>query len=1029
MIDMKPYIHLYTLQKSILVLTILGGLMLSGYTASAQYFGRNKPRYTSFDFKVVQTPHFEIYHYLNNDSVVDRLIINAERWYQIHQYVLRDTIAFKNPIIFYNNHADFQQTTAIGGAISPGTGGVTEGLKNRVVMPLTETLAQNNHVLGHELVHAFQYNMMRTGDSTSLSSIRNLPLWMVEGLAEYMSIGNVDAHTAMWMRDALQNDDLPTLEDMTRKMYKYFPYRYGQAFWSYVTGVWGDEAIKPLFKKTAMYGYESAIDSVLHVSADSLSKMWHQSIREHFAPYKDKQDRSLAGKSLVTLEGGEKMNVSPAVSPDGKYFTYLSEKNVFSLDLFLADASTGKVIKQLSSTVRNSQVDHFDFLESVGSWSPFGNQFIFVVYAKGRSNLAIIDVANPGKLHEFAVPGVPSFSNPVWSPDGNTIVVSGLVEGQPDLYAYDLKTKKVTQLTNDLYAELKPSWSPDGKYLIFGTDRGAANENSVLPSYRIGLLEVVTGDIETLHVFPEANNLNPVFAPDGKSFYFLSDRDGFRNLYRYDLTNEKIAQLTDYYTGISGITKFSPAITVAAQDGKIIYSYYRKNGYELYAAYPDDFTAKAVDPMAVDFTAATLPPVKAGIKPRVVNNNLRAFGNVAAIPADSVAQVPYRPKFKLDYISNTGVGVATSRYGTGLAGGVNMIFSDILGTSQLFGGVALNGEIYDFGGQFAYINQKNRLGWGAALSHIPYRYAQLGYEADTITIRDNEVPVTNAALYMQRIFEDQASVFAFLPFSTTKRIEFGGAMGRYSFRRDKYSNYYYGYNRVGQDREKLEAPGSYNLHQVNAAFVSDNSYFGIASPLTGGRARFEVQRYFGALNFYSVLADYRKYFFVNPFSIGMRLMHYGRYGGDANNDRLFPMYLGNPYYIRGYDSRALNNNIGQNGAVVNQLVGNSMLVGNLELRIPFTGPEQLSFIKSKFLLTELNLFVDGGLAYNTTLPLTTNEQGNLAFAEGRKPVLSTGISTRINLFGQLVIEPYYAFPIIDGKLSKGTFGLNFIPGW
>ncbi|MDV7401671.1 hypothetical protein RZS08_60185, partial [Arthrospira platensis SPKY1] len=60
-------------------------------------------------------------------------------------------------------------------------------------------------------MHAFQYQMILGGDSTSMESLGNLPLWMVEGLAEYMSIGRTDAHTAMWMRDAVLHDDIPTL--------------------------------------------------------------------------------------------------------------------------------------------------------------------------------------------------------------------------------------------------------------------------------------------------------------------------------------------------------------------------------------------------------------------------------------------------------------------------------------------------------------------------------------------------------------------------------------------------------------------------------------------------------------------------------------------------------------------------------------------------------------------------------------------------------------------------------------------------
>jgi hypothetical protein len=175
-----------------------------------QYFnGPNKPDYKIFEYKVFTTPHFEIYHYFNNDSVIKSLALAAEKWYERHLMIFRDTFKEKNPIIIYANHADFQQTNAISGLIGVGTGGVTESLKNRVVMPVMESAAQTDHVLGHELVHAFQYHLLLSEDSTQMRSVRNIPLWMVEGMSEYLSIGSMDPHTAMWMRDALINNDFP----------------------------------------------------------------------------------------------------------------------------------------------------------------------------------------------------------------------------------------------------------------------------------------------------------------------------------------------------------------------------------------------------------------------------------------------------------------------------------------------------------------------------------------------------------------------------------------------------------------------------------------------------------------------------------------------------------------------------------------------------------------------------------------------------------------------------------------------------
>ena len=51
----------------------------------------------------------------------------------------------------------------------------------------------------------------------------------------------------MWMRDAYLNHDIPTIRDLTQTN-KYFPYRYGEAFWSFIGSTYGDTVIIPFFK-------------------------------------------------------------------------------------------------------------------------------------------------------------------------------------------------------------------------------------------------------------------------------------------------------------------------------------------------------------------------------------------------------------------------------------------------------------------------------------------------------------------------------------------------------------------------------------------------------------------------------------------------------------------------------------------------------------------------------------------------------------------------------------------------------------
>ena len=257
----------------------------------------------------------------------------------------------KNPIILYSNHPDFQQTTALQGDIGVGTGGVTEALKNRVIMPVMELNSQTRHVLGHELVHAFQYHTLLETDSMSLENVSQVPLWMIEGMAEYLSIGKKDAFTSMWMRDAFLNRDIPSLKDLTNSN-KYFPYRYGQAFWTFIGSVYGDTTIVPLLKNTAKFGYENGLKYTLGYDDKALSGLWKNAIETQYRPIlkPDSSQIRITGTKIIDNKNAGNMNVAPAISPDGKYLAFMSEKDLFGIDLFLADAKTGKILKKLSSS-------------------------------------------------------------------------------------------------------------------------------------------------------------------------------------------------------------------------------------------------------------------------------------------------------------------------------------------------------------------------------------------------------------------------------------------------------------------------------------------------------------------------------------------------------------------------------------------------------------------------------------------------------------------------------------------------------
>ena len=1022
-----------------LFLLVLTASLLFIIDANAQYFGRNKPGYRTFDFDVLQTPNFEIYHYLENDSLLNSLSGWSEKWYNIHQKFFKDTFDLKNPVVFYNNHADFQQTNTISGQIGVGTGGVTEGLKNRVIMPIAPTLAQTDHTLGHELVHAFQYNLFLHRDTFKNSSINNVPLWMIEGMAEYLSLGSIDPNTSMWMRDALLNNDFPTLKKLSTDP-RYFPYRYGQAFWAMIGKTWGDTVLIPLLSRTARVGFDKAAESLLGYDEKTLSGMWKSIMELHFSPYLKKKADSLTGERLVYEKNSGRMNVSPSISPDGKYVAFFSEKNIFTLDLFIADANTGKTIKRLSSVVKNSNIDDFEFIESSGTWSPDSRNFAFVVFSKGSNKLAVLDVGKRRITREYSIPGVPAFSNPAWSPDGEKIVLSGSVQGISDLYLFTPESGKVEKLTDDFTANIHPAWSSDGNYIVFSQERINNGVNNKKFSFNLAILDLRNRSIRRFDVFNGAYNMNPKFSPDNQSIYFLSDVDGFRNLFRYNIGSDMVYRLTDYMTGISGITPYSPALSIS-ENGRIVYNYYLKNRYQIIAADENQFRGEEFDKYYANIEAGTLPPVN-HITLNLVDTTLYNMKQITALPEDSIKTVPYKPKFELDYISNNAsIGVSTGMYRNNLGGSINMIFSDMVGNNQLYSSLALNGEIYDFGGQVAYINQKYKVKWGSAVSHIPYRAGSMFLTRDSISFEDSMLPVNNLVLDYMRMFEDNISLFASYPLSQTKRFEGTMSSSWYYYRIDRYNNYYsLDGIAIGGSKEKLDAPKGSNYQQISLAYVEDNSYFGMTAPMQGHRSRYQLEKYFGSANIFTVLVDYRKYFYLKPMTLAFRTYNFGMFGRDAESGVLPPLYLGYPWLVRGYEDLSFTggDSLDVNTFNPSRLSGSKVSVANAELRLPLTGPERLAVIKSKWLLTDLNLFFDAGIAWNRNNNLGWNRGSDVSYETvspagvedvSRFPLFSTGASIRINLLGYLVIEPYYAFPLQNGGFKNGQFGINFVPGW
>ena len=1071
-------------------LTLLLGAVILPDSADAQYFGRNKVQYKTFDTQVLQTEHFDIYYYPEMESIIGEAGRMAERWYARIGRLLDHELKGRQALILYASHPDFEQTNAVFGQLGESTGGVTEVLKRRIVLPLAGTLAESDHVLGHELVHAYQFDITSvTGDGgigfrgpTALL----LPLWFIEGMAEYLSVGPVDAHTAMWMRDAAAcNCRLPTLRDLTTRMWEYFPYRWGQAFWAFVAGKWGDEAVGKALKVAGQTGNpEQALEAVLQIPIPQLEAEWHQAIYDAYASVAEDAlgDRANfafvdpaapdgapdeeAGAPAEEMEipdlkdlpplpqhgnatqlisqkmGGGGLNVGPSLSPDGSRVVFLSEKDLFAIEMFLADAETGKTIRRLTKAAVDSHFESLQFINSSGAWSPDGQHFAFGVVIRGRPALAIIEAETGKKVKEVRFDQLGEVYTPSFSPDGRSVVFAAIVNGYTDLFILDIETEQLRRLTSDFYSDLQPSWSPDGGAIAFVTDRFSTDLATLsYGNYRLGLIDPSTGEIQAMPVFGVGKHIDPQWAPDGQSLYFVTDVSGISNVYRYEFQGGNLYQVTDLVTGVSGITALSPAISSAHGANRLVYTAFERGDYNLYR----------IDAEA-DLDGQPIEEAIAGLSPAMLPPQDRSPGLVSVLLdepelglADTLTfgSTDYSPGITLDYVSQPQLAAGADRYGAFLAGGISLYFSDMLGNrnlSTLFNINTANGNLLRSSALVVgYENRRTRWNWNAEIGQIPYVTRRFGLRVDNA----NGVYV-ETELREWQVNRIATGGFSF-PINRANRIEMTAGFQGIDFHTEvRTSELSFSGSELSRETVELPSPGSLNMGTAAAALVYDNTIFGGTGPILGQRYRFEVSPRIGDLNYVTALADFRRYIMpVRPTTFAFRIMHFGRYGTDSQatwgdiSDNPVPgyenvrvlsdLYLGYPSIIRGFSDGSFS---AQECAattetsscdVFNNLFGTRIMSTNFEYRIPLLG--FFGVIPSAGAPPiEIAPFFDAGVAWRegVTPSLSCDgSAGETILVNCSEVVASVGIAGRLNLLGFLIMELDFVNPIT--RPDKGWF--------
>ena len=130
---------------------------------------------------------------------------------------------------------------------------------------------------------------------------------------------------------------------------------------------------------------------------------------------------------------------------------------------------------------------------------------------------------------------------PVPAPDGRTIAFQrGRRSGDAyhwELFLVDSAGRNERQLTRNTWSSQVPSWSPDGRRLVYYADPPPGRRDQLF------ILDLTTD--RSLPLAPSAGADNaPAWSPDGRAVAFVSTRDGTRDVYRVDVVNGDLTRLT-----------------------------------------------------------------------------------------------------------------------------------------------------------------------------------------------------------------------------------------------------------------------------------------------------------------------------------------------------------------------------------------------------------------------------------------------------------------------------------------------------
>ncbi len=885
----------------------------TGYGTS---YGKNKITYDDFNFWVYKAPHFDIMYYLEEESHLDEVVAYSEEAYQRLRRLLNHDLSKRTPIIYYQTHAEFEQTHIFPYFLPEGVAAFAEPTVNRLVLPVDDPPDELLKLLVHEITHIFEYDFFY-GGNVSRNLRMSPPTWVMEGLAEHAA-DNLTSLDEMMLRDVVLMDQIPTINQMTYNSNYFVDYVLGQVVFDYIAEEYGEDGVRIFMseiRRDLGQDIDRDIERAFNVNAAEFNEQFRDHLRDKYlANVLEDDEADDFGIGIFShMQNEDRPSAfSPAVSPEGDEFVAVSlDRKALTLDIMRFDMDTGEILENLTDGVGG-----YEYLIAQGltvgyrsgadmSWSPDGTQVAFFGRTPPTRTLFVIDSDDGNLEWKKKLDDLDQAMSPDIGPDGR-VAFGAHLNGVRDIWIYDPSSDQLLNVTQDEVYDYAPVWSPDGRILVFTTH--------VMGFKKLFMVDLSRPQQRVQLTFGLSNDTQPAFSRDGTRLFFSSDRTGKYNLYSMALATGQVDRHTDL---LGGAFFPQPLPQNASAKGDLLFSNYGDGRYELYLM---DLDAEPLETYLADDEALADEEI-AAIE--------QEMADAATVQLDS-SNVSQSASGGW-HISNVNVAGGYGRYagsGTVLAA-LSIEISDLMGNHRIVGVFGSASRQRNLQGM--YFNQRRRLNWG--ISGTSQRLFFFTQDLNNLSEIDRE-----------SYFElDGAEIFAAYPITRDYRLEVSA--GYY----DQLYTFANQFETTGGDRIVGSAYPSGRYMPLGVSLIADKVRFREFGAFAGWRTRLDF-RYappsVGDLTFREWIVDHRMYFPITARNIiAWRTWLAWSQGEDPN-----VFFMGGLNQLRGYDWL--------------QFSGNRVWFMNLEYRWPFidevrAGAMAITDIRGLFFLDVGGAWFDG----------------------------------------------------------------------